>query len=111
MLVSFGLGLKWRMGIYLVCILVLGSGVSECQAAGTSKAGGCVRGVLEGEVRAGSGYVRPIGSGLEVMLEPVASGWILRVLPIGMARPAHEDRKSTRLNSSHRSLSRMPSSA
>ena len=91
MLVSFGLGLKWRMGIYLVCVLVLGSCAPECRgASGTRKAGGCVRGVLEGEVRAGSGFVRPIGSGLEVMLEPLASGWILRVLPVGLARPAHD---------------------
>jgi hypothetical protein len=77
----------WR--IRVVCFLaVAGWGVASCRASG--KAGGCVRGVVEGEVRAGAGFVRPIGSGLEVMLEPVASGWVLRVLPMGGARPAHD---------------------
>ena len=50
----------------------------------------CVRGVVDGEVRAGERYVRPIGNGLEVMLEPLASGWILRVLPVSGVRPAHD---------------------
>jgi hypothetical protein len=54
------------------------------------KPSGCVRGVVEGEVRAGESYVRPIGNGLEVMLEPLASGWILRVLPVRGPRPAHD---------------------
>jgi hypothetical protein len=90
MLVSCGFGWK-RRGIYLAGVLALGSVVAECRgASGTSKPGACVRGVLEGEVRAGSGYVRPTGNGLEVMLEPLASGWILRVLPIGVARAAHD---------------------
>ena len=30
------------------------------------------------------------GNGLEVMLEPLASGWILRVLPASGPRPAHD---------------------
>src|SRR5580698_3517284 len=50
----------------------------------------CRRAVLEGEVRAGDEYVRPMGNGLEVMLEPLASGWILRVLPVSGPRPAHD---------------------
>jgi hypothetical protein len=91
MLAHFRFGWKRRREIYLACVLVLGPGVTECWAAsGASKPGGCFRGVLEGEVKAGSGYVRPIGDGLEVMLEPLASGWILRVLPMGVARPAHD---------------------
>src|ERR1700722_5131673 len=91
MLARFRFGWKRRRVIYLACVLVLGPGATECRAAsGASKAGGGVRGVLEGEVKAGSEYVRPIGEGLEVMLEPLASGWILRVLPVGVARPAHD---------------------
>jgi hypothetical protein len=46
--------------------------------------------VLEGSVHAGESYVRPVGNGLEVMLEPLASGWILRVLPANGPRPAHD---------------------
>jgi hypothetical protein len=91
MLARFRFGWKRRRVIYLACVLVLGPGATECRAASAaSKPGGCVRGVLEGEVKAGSGYVRPIGDGLEVMLEPLASGWVLRVLPVGVARPAHD---------------------
>jgi hypothetical protein len=46
--------------------------------------------VVEGEVGAGQGFVKEIGDGLEVMLEPLASGWILRVLPVGAPRPEHD---------------------
>lgn len=45
---------------------------------------------MEGQVRAGESFVRPIGGSLELMLEPVASGWILRVLPQGKPRPPHD---------------------
>lgn len=41
-------------------------------------------------MRAGESFVRPIGNGLELMLEPLASGWILRVLPAGKPRPSHD---------------------
>jgi hypothetical protein len=54
------------------------------------KASMCAREVIEGEVRAGQEYVKAIGNGLEVMLEPLPSGWILRVLPVGVPRPAHD---------------------
>ncbi len=71
----------------VVWVVVRGVGVGW--AAGSSGKT-CVRGVLEGQVRAGEGFVRPIGNGLEVMLEPLASGWILRVLPVGGLRPGHD---------------------
>jgi hypothetical protein len=45
---------------------------------------------LEGEVRAGESFVQPIGNGLEVMLDPLASGWILHILPAGKSRPPHD---------------------
>ena len=41
-------------------------------------------------MRAGEYFVRPIGNGLEVMLEPLASGWILRVLPAVGPRGQHD---------------------
>ncbi len=54
--------------------------------------GPCQRAVLEGSVHAGEGFARPIGEGLQVMLEPLGwgSGWLLRVLPVGGPRPAHD---------------------
>jgi hypothetical protein len=50
----------------------------------------CRVGIIEGQVRSGESFVRPIGNGLEIMLEPLASGWILRVLPEGRPRPSHD---------------------
>jgi hypothetical protein len=59
-------------------------------AAPVGKTVMCRRAVVEGEVRAGQEFVRVIGNGLEVMLEPLASGWVLRVLPVGVPRPEHD---------------------
>ena len=57
-----------------------------------TKIGACQRGVLEGAVHSGEAFVRPIGGGLEVMLEPLGwgSGWLLRVLPVKGPRPAYD---------------------
>ena len=59
-------------------------------AAPVGKTAVCRRVVVEGDVRAGQEFVEVIGNGLEVMLEPLASGWILRVLPTGVSRPEHD---------------------
>jgi hypothetical protein len=75
----------WVAAVVWVALLGAGTG----WAAGPSGGRTCTRGVLEGEVRAGEGFVRPIGNGLEVILEPLASGWILRVLPVS-GRPPHD---------------------
>ncbi len=42
---------------------------------------GCRQMVLEGEVVAGQGYFQPLGNGLALYLQPIASGWIVRVVP------------------------------
>jgi hypothetical protein len=39
--------------------------------------------VIEGEVAAGQSFERAIGNGLQIKLEAIASGWIVRVLPVG----------------------------
>jgi hypothetical protein len=59
-------------------------------AVGPVMAEQCSTVVLEGSVHAGESFVRPIGNGLEVMLEPLASGWILRVLPVAGPRGQHD---------------------
>ena len=41
--------------------------------------------VLEGEVRAGQAYRAAALAGVEVRLEPVAAGWVLRVVPAAHA--------------------------
>ena len=50
----------------------------------------CTVGVVEGEVKAGESFVRPIGGGLELMLEALRSGWIIRFLPAKGPRPSHD---------------------
>jgi hypothetical protein len=76
---------RWR-GVALAAGCVIFSGLAGSVACAST----CRRGVLEGTVRAGEEYVRPLGNGLEVILEPLASGWILRVLPVSGPRPAHD---------------------
>jgi hypothetical protein len=75
---------RWGVALAAGSMALLG-GVAS--AAGVPA---CRRGMLEGSVHAGEEYVRPVGNGLEVMLEPLASGWILRVLQVNGPRPAHD---------------------
>lgn len=76
--------------------MILGLVVAMRQGGGTGWAasGGrtvtCARAVVEGEARAGHGFVKVFGEGLEVKLEPLESGWILRVLPVGVPRTEHD---------------------
>jgi hypothetical protein len=77
----------WRrtaVGLMLMC----STRVWPARASASSTQ--CRVATLEGEVRAGQSFARPIGNGLEVMLEPLPSGWILRVLPTDSARPQHD---------------------
>ncbi len=39
-------------------------------------------GVVEGELDAGNGFEQAIGNGLKLWFQPIASGWILRVIPV-----------------------------
>lgn len=48
---------------------------------GSAKSAACRTEVLEGEVAFGKGFAQPIGNGLSLLLQPIHSGWILRVLP------------------------------
>lgn len=70
-----------------MAILAPGSLLSAQQPLRSAR---CSLGIIEGQVRAGSSFVHPLGSGLEVMLEALPSGWILRVLPQGKPRPTHD---------------------
>jgi hypothetical protein len=60
--------------------VVLGLGV--CGAAPVKKIPACRVGVVEGELNAGKGFEQPIGNGLKLWFQPIASGWILRVVPL-----------------------------
>lgn len=52
--------------------------------------GRCSRAVVEGEVRAGEGFERSFAPGLNLRLEPIASGWAVRVLPTQGERPRED---------------------
>jgi hypothetical protein len=41
----------------------------------------CRVGVVEGELDAGKGFEQAIGNGLKLWFQPIAAGWILRVVP------------------------------
>lgn len=47
----------------------------------------CSEAVIEGEVRAGQEFRKSFGGGLDILLEPIASGWVIRVLPTVGDRP------------------------
>ncbi len=69
--------------------LALGLGLGwTIQAAAAPEL--CRRGVIEGEVKAGESFTHPLGNGLALRLEPLASGWILRVVPATGPRVDHD---------------------
>jgi hypothetical protein len=78
-------GHGWRAAYIGGVVLAVGSGAMgrTSATAKTAGTGVCRRGVIEGEVRAGESFARPIGGGLMVQLEALSwgSGWALRVLP------------------------------
>ena len=82
-----GLRLVWVAGM----VLMVG-GVSGAAPVKGGATGACRVGVIEGEVKAGESFARPIGDGLEVRLEALSwgSGWLLRVLPVKGAMPKHD---------------------
>jgi hypothetical protein len=86
-------GLRWLVAG--VAVMAVGMGGGRAGVAAPVKpagSGACWRGVVEGEVRAGESFARPIGGGLEVRLEALSwgSGWLLRVLPVSGPRPVHD---------------------
>lgn len=66
------------------------AGMALRMKAVTRGQGACLEEVFEGEVRAGQGFERPIGNGLEVTLEPRASGWVVRMFPAKGPRPVYD---------------------
>jgi len=44
--------------------------------------GACRRATITGELNAGKAFTQPIGGGLKLWFQPIASGWILRIVPV-----------------------------
>ena len=70
--------------VRLACVaaLIFGRLTAAIAAPPAAPPQACKRVVIPGELNAGQPFTRPIGGGLEIYLQPIASGWILRVLPI-----------------------------
>ena len=68
-----------RLRLLLVVVLV-----TEVAGGTTAKkpVAACRRAVIMGDLNAWQPFARPIGNGLEVYLQAIASGWILRVVPV-----------------------------
>ena len=76
-----------RVTVWIVAGLSA-AGASAQTSAGAPVAGAmCQTATVEGSVNAGQAFGQGIGNGLEVMLQPIHSGWILRVVPAG-TKPA-----------------------
>ena len=80
------------LSVGLVCGMATGMGAVGSASGVPAGKGACQTGVLEGEVRAGESFARPIGGGLEVRLDALSwgSGWLLRVQPVRGPRPPHD---------------------
>jgi hypothetical protein len=78
--------------VWVAGLILMASRVSSAAAQEGGLAGACRVGVIEGEVKAGESFARPIGGGLEVRLESLSwgSGWLLRVLPVKGAMGKHD---------------------
>lgn len=86
-------GLAGRMSVFL--LVSAGSGSAGGALAGvpaksTAKPARCSRAVLEGEVRAGQAFRTGFGGGLDLALDPMASGWVVRVVPRAGGRPKED---------------------
>jgi hypothetical protein len=82
----------------LVVVVVVAVGAfrtAEAQAGKTSSRtkpveAACRRVVFEGDVRAGEAYDKVFAKGLQFYLEPLPSGWIVRVLAADEPRGPHD---------------------
>jgi hypothetical protein len=93
---GFGMGrwlAQWVSGIAVCAMLgCVGSAAQMRQARVRHAAveAGCRQVVFDGDVKAGQGYEKVFARGLRFYLEPLRSGWIVRVLATGEPRGAHD---------------------
>ena len=72
--------------VWAITILPLLGGLAAgataaAQPPARSASPACRLATIEGQLEAGKTWRRPIGNGLAVWFEPIAAGWILRVIP------------------------------
>ena len=72
-----------RVGVLTLLVLA-------CCEVRAAPPAACRKAVFEGELNAGQAVSQPIGNGLRVYFQPIAAGWILRILPVAGARIDHD---------------------
>ena len=76
---------------FVTGVLSFGWATGAAQGAqGKRVVGSCRRAVLQGDVKAGSGFEAPFARGLQFGLVPLASGWVVRVFRPGEPGGAHD---------------------
>jgi hypothetical protein len=73
-------------------VLTVPEAIGRAQTKETKVKKDCLQAVFEGDVKAGQSFEREFAPGLKFLLEPLnqGSGWIVRVLPVGQLRGAHD---------------------
>jgi hypothetical protein len=74
----------------LLCAAAAGAALAAPPASTHGAANDCRSVVFEGDVRAGESYEHVFAKGLRFYLEPLASGWIVRVLSTTAPRSDHD---------------------
>ncbi len=69
------------MGFKLNCLVFVLSAVGVAPLCAAPKPPPCRMALIEGELNAGQEFSQPLGGGLKLWFQPVAAGWILRVVP------------------------------
>ena len=89
--------MRWKrraavVGLIAVALAEVGqAALVEAQAVKSSKVQkACERAIFEGDVRAGEGFEKVFTPGLKFYLEPLRSGWIVRVLAADEPRGPHD---------------------
>jgi len=78
----------WARRLFLSAIAVFVA--VSCTAAAQVKPAACKRAVIDGELLAGEAFSQTIGGGLKIFFQPIASGWILRVVPAAGSMGEHD---------------------
>ena len=81
---------RLQQRFFPLCLFIAISIVCVSANAAEKAKAVCRQAVLEGEVSAGQGFDRVFATGLRFYLEPLHSGWIVRVLDADAPREAHD---------------------
>lgn len=79
--------IQFQARLWKLCLLL---GLSAAASVSSMAQQGCAPQQLEGEVRQGQSWQHAISADLDVKLEAVPAGWMLRVLPRTGPRPPHD---------------------